>query len=580
MLERILAYADNRGLQSEPGFATKRVRWAIACDKEGRFTSVLPLSDGSKARDFSFCPHLAQNELIAGGETRSQFLIESLQTVVLYLKDGASEKEISKAREKHNYFIALLEMAGEQMPALNCAARMLQDEEQLNLIHNELTCHTPAPKPTDTATLWIEGENPLENKVWHDWWRNYRALLHSDSGSNKSRENVVKMRCMLTGESIKPASTHPKIKGLNAVGGLGTGDVVVGFDKASFQSYNLEKSTNAAVSEETAKRYVEALNHLIKNNSTKLGDVLVVHWYSHSVPDEEDGLAFLRTPETPAPGVESLPKKLLSDIKSGQRHDLVNNHYFALTLSGASGRVMVRRWMEGQFMDLVESVNAWFDDLDIIARDGDKRASFPKFLAVAGSLERDLSDVSPPLIIQLWEAAVTNGRIPCSAHAKALLRCHADIVKDNPASHARMGLIKAWHRRNRGDKEMKTYLNPEHPSPAYHCGRLLAVLARLQYRALGDVGAGIVQRYYGAASQTPSLTLGRLMSNAKNHLAKPDVPAPWFEDRIAEIMCQLKDTIPSTLDLEQQSLFALGYYQQLAALKGGKSNNEQTTDEI
>ncbi|MEW6418062.1 MAG: type I-C CRISPR-associated protein Cas8c/Csd1 [Nitrospirota bacterium] len=51
---------------------------------------------------------------------------------------------------------------------------------------------------------------------------------------------------------------------------------------------------------------------------------------------------------------------------------------------------------------------------------------------------------------------------------------------------------------------MDTYLNPEHPHPAYHCGRLLAVLARLQRDALGDVGAGIVQRYYSAASQTVS----------------------------------------------------------------------------
>ena len=111
---------------------------------------------------------------------------------------------------------------------------------------------------------------------------------------------------------------------------------------------------------------------------------------------------------------------------------------------------------------------------------------------------------------------------------------------------------------------MKNYVNPEHPSPAYHCGRLLAVLARLQRAALGDVGAGVVQRYYTAASQTPGLVIGRLAANAKNHLNKLEGGLPyWYENQITEVMGAMDD-IPRILTLEQQSLFALGYYQQLA----------------
>jgi len=115
---------------------------------------------------------------------------------------------------------------------------------------------------------------------------------------------------------------------------------------------------------------------------------------------------------------------------------------------------------------------------------------------------------------------------------------------------------------------MDTYLNLEHPQPAYHCGRLLAVLARLQRDALGDVGAGVVQRYYSAASQTPGLVLGRLVRNAQNHLGKPEMKGrtKWIEDWLKEIHGKLKDNMPRTLTLEEQSLFALGYYQQLARL--------------
>jgi CRISPR-associated protein Csd1 len=122
---------------------------------------------------------------------------------------------------------------------------------------------------------------------------------------------------------------------------------------------------------------------------------------------------------------------------------------------------------------------------------------------------------------------------------------------------------------------MTAYLNPDHPAHAYHCGRLLAVFAALQRAALGDVGAGVVQRYYAAASQTPGLILGRLVANSRNHLNKLDAKlAWWFENKLAEVMGRLGDGAPRILDLEGQGLFALGYYQQLADLRAGNKTAE------
>ena len=39
--------------------------------------------------------------------------------------------------------------------------------------------------------------------------------------------------------------------------------------------------------------------------------------------------------------------------------DLGDSLYYACTLSGMSGRVMVRDWMEGMFPKLVEAIGAW-----------------------------------------------------------------------------------------------------------------------------------------------------------------------------------------------------------------------------
>jgi CRISPR-associated protein Csd1 len=134
---------------------------------------------------------------------------------------------------------------------------------------------------------------------------------------------------------------------------------------------------------------------------------------------------------------------------------------------------------------------------------------------------------------------------------------------------------------------MKPFLNPEHPSPAYHCGRLLAVLASLQRKALPNVEAGVIQRFYAAASATPALVLGRIVRTAQFHLDKvrSDSPglAEWYESKIASILSAIGDTVPVTLSLEEQSLFALGYYQQMAHDRAGRTaidQNTTTTEEV
>lgn len=131
--------------------------------------------------------------------------------------------------------------------------------------------------------------------------------------------------------------------------------------------------------------------------------------------------------------------------------------------------------------------------------------------------------------------------------------------------------------------EILQRLNRSNKNPAYQCGRLMAVLADLQHSALGNVGAGIVQRYYSAACTTPSLVLGRLTSLSQHHLSQISKKYPgkarWYEDELCEIWRKLDDSIPRILDLEEQSLFALGYYQQIADIRKGKDNQTEKDKE-
>jgi CRISPR-associated protein Csd1 len=338
------------------------------------------------------------------------------------------------------------------------------------------------------------------------------------------------------------------------------------------------------MNEVAARGYVDALEHLINNHSRKLANILVIHWFKEAVKPEDDPLDFLYEPPglTEAAAQRSV-RQLLASLRNGQRVTLENNRYYAMTLSGASGRVMVRDWMEGSFEELVTRIDRWFADLEIVAQSDGELARDPKFNEVCLSMVRydktksyfdNLNKLPAPTATTLWRVALAGLPIPQPIVAQALARFRADLIDDKPFNHARMGLIKAYFIRKGGNHHMSAYLNKEHPEPAYHCGRLLAMLAGLQRAALGDVGAGVVQRYYVAASQTPGLTLGRLFGNAKNHLNKLDGGlAFWYEDQIAEIMSRIQDRIPATLNLDQQGLFALGYYQQIAANRAGKINH-------
>lgn len=568
MLELLARYADRQELVVEPGFAPKAVRWAIVLGEDGRYLDVQELGDTSAQRNpgrtFRRCPDLSQPELKRGGAGCRHFLVDAADVVTLL---GSVEPD-AKLLAKHHYFVGLLRQAAEAMPVLGRVAEVLADEVTLAEVRRRLA--DQGAKPTDKVTFAIQGDTldfPVASSGWHDWWRSFRKTLARPDSAKPDGAAAPAVRCLVSGELVQPAPTHPKVSGLSDVGGLSMGDVLASFKQPAFTSYGFEQAANSPVSEEMAAAYRAGLDDLIHRTGKRFGNVKVVHWYARPVPPEDDLLDFLASDdEASVAQAQQRARELLASIERGVRPPHVgDNVYYVLVLSGASGRVMVRGFEEGSFEALVRCVNLWFDQLAIVARDGDGTKDVHKFYAVLGSFVRDLKDLPSSLVTSMWRTAVAGRRFPDEVLARTLPFVRADVLNDQPARHARLGLLKAFLMRNREDRDMTPGLNPEHPAVAYQCGRLMAVLAALQYGALGNVGAGVVQRYYAAASATPALVFGRLLRGAQFHLNKLDTGlARWHEGRIAEVSSRLGDHIPATLTLDEQSLFALGYYQQIA----------------
>lgn len=594
MLDQLARYADREGLVTEPGFAPKNVRWAILVGKDGTPTGeILDLAGDDKkkrqGRRFMRAPNLSLGEMKRGGTGTRHFLADALEVVIRL--GGEND---SKVAAKNDSFLAHLEHAREFVPELAEAARHLADPEVQGRLRE--TAIELKAKPTENATFAVRGSDawvyPLDDDRWHEWWRAYRATLQPPAKKVRGKAAAtVRMRCMMTGELVEPAPTQPKIKGLASVGGHSAGDVLAAFKQDSFRSYGLVQAENAPVSADAATRYTTALNRLIRRGK-RFQNAVMAHWYEKRDDTDFDPALDLDLiemvqgldDEAEIRDKERQAAKLLEAIRTGDpgAKAIGETPFHAYTLSGASGRVMVRDVIDGRFKELLESLEAWFEDLAICRRDDEgRRAPPPKFYAVLAATVRDLKEVPAPLETALWRSALrAQLPIPRDALARALARARIDVIQGAAPRPARYGLIKAAINRARRlelstAKEIhlvKQALDEDHPDSAYHCGRLMAVLAALQYSALGDVGAGVTQRYYAAASTSPALVLGRLLRNAQFHLNKLDAGLRvWYEKKIAAILDHVERQFPTNLDLEHQSLFALGYYQQQAHDRTKKS---------
>ena len=116
---------------------------------------------------------------------------------------------------------------------------------------------------------------------------------------------------------------------------------------------------------------------------------------------------------------------------------------------------------------------------------------------------------------------------------------------------------------------MTETLSLDERHPAYLYGRLLAVFEQIQYSALGDVNANVVDKFYGTFSAAPALIFSRLYANAQNHLRKLRGERPGSFVALDKLLTEVSTLLPAApprgqLSLQDQGRFALGYYHQRA----------------
>jgi CRISPR-associated protein Csd1 len=235
-------------------------------------------------------------------------------------------------------------------------------------------------------------------------------------------------------------------------------------------------------------------------------------------------------------------------------------------LSASGGRAVVRDWIDATLDRVVENAARWHERQRVDDGWGEPWRPLGIF-ALAMATEREPRDLSPVTLRMLLRSAITGGPLSWTLLERAVQRCR---VEDGPGRQhvALIRLVLTGRPHTEGREEVSVGLNEDHPSAAYQCGRLLAVLEASQRAALGEVGAGIVDRFYGTASTAPLTVFPRLIRGAQPHLGKLERDRPGaaraIETRMEEVLARL-DGFPVTLSVEEQGLFALGFYHQKAA---------------
>jgi CRISPR-associated protein Csd1 len=414
----------------------------------------------------------------------------------------------------------------------------------------------------------------------------------------ESGEMAVHGTCLVSGRESEIARLHePKIKGV--AGAQSAGALLVSFNAPSYESYGREQSYNAPVSSEVAFKYANALNYLLerKDRRISLGDATVVFWADHQTILEDCLSEFFvdapsNTDGTVGEDQERVreTRQFLTQLRDGVAQDSAideesQTRFFILGLSPNASRLSVRLWVEADVAELKRRLAQHLRDIQL----NDGRDSRPltlwRIVAATGRAELDskgklkkfdTNAVSPQLAGDLARSILTGAAYPQSLLSAMLRR----IRSDGEVHHARVAAIKACLVRNsrlRGNPiEVSMNLDPSQSDTAYCCGRLFAVLEKIQAdSAGGELNTTIKDRYFSSASTTPAVVFPRLFRMSQHHMSKLETGTKiYYERMLGEVVGKISD-FPRQLALEHQSKFVIGYFHQRQDLYTSKKDKTQ-----
>ncbi|MEH8091998.1 type I-C CRISPR-associated protein Cas8c/Csd1 [Gallibacterium anatis] len=576
------------------GFSEEKIGYILVLDRNGNLVDVIPNLTADKKPKAKLM-NVPRPEKRTSG-IKSNFLWDKTAYVlgVESNKDKAiakehpfvlSEKTFAAFKEYHLKHLADIKDEG-----LQAIVKFLQNWQPAQFAQS--IC--PMELLDSNVVFKLDGEQQLihQRPAAQQLWE---TLLDD----NSAEQGI----CLITGEKAPIARLHPAIKGV--LGGQSSGGAIISFNQEAFSSFNKTQGDNAPVSEQAAFAYTTALNYLLRRENRHcltIGDTSTVFW---AEAENSEQAAFAEeimwgSLEPPADDEQESSKifNILDQVRKGRPLPEIDpklsakTQFFILGLAPNASRISIRFWLKTDFGRLAKNLANHWADLALEPCPWKKPPSLYSLLLQTTPLDKTskkgkAENISPILAGELAAAIFNDTPYPTTLLSKVISRFRAD----GQITGLRVAMVKAVlqrkYRKGLIKQGVPMGLDKNDENTAYLLGRLFAILETIQYQALGDVNANIVDRYYASASTVPFSVFPRLIAGSKYHLARirKDNPgkAVNLDRDLGTIIEKLNSSFPRRMNIEEQGRFTLGYHHQRqyhfnTAKKESADNSTTTTD--
>ena len=600
LFERIQAEDDNPYGVPTFGYTVQNISFRIILKPDG---SVIDMQDARETITETTKAGLTKTKQIPksillpdlGGRsrnTKSNFLYDKLSYLTGFDKDP-DRAELAKEHfeaAKVRHFEWRETIPHQEYQAVCAFFEKFKKEDHLDKL-NEIT--KLGANPVGVFRVIPSHKDVHELPEILNFWSNNGESIKGE-GADK-----IDGQCLVTGRSASIARLHePKLKGFGQDSPL-----LVSFEGDAYRSYDKSQSYNAPVSESAVFAYCNALNALLAGpqshrHHVMIGDTNTLFWTEKKTSTESlfakilnGGLSSeIETITSEDQTHHREIKALLTILRRGGGASLTalkddpNTKFYILGLAKMNkSRVAVRFWHVSTIGKMLENLHDHYQNL-ALTRSIDPHPFWePEFPSAQRIIEetarnRDRKAIAPLLGGQLMQSILHRGPYPHTLFQGILNRIKV-VEKDQQGNiiervpYLKAAILKAILIRN-FNQTIDMSLNTERTEPAYLLGRLFAALEKTQEDALGKINAGIRERFYSSASATPGSVFPRILRTYQHHLAKLEGGIKTNRERLVQAIHAPLNAYPAYLTLEQQGMFAIGYYHQRQDFYTKKENTE------
>ena len=473
------------------------------------------------------------------------------------------KKSLDTAQQKHKAFVEQCNKISQKTnhPDFEAVVRFYEKGELVKLRGDDLWKEIEK-NPIVNVSFQIEGAKTLVA---------CNPLLPNFLEKDSEKKGI----CLITGKKadlVRVATPTP----LPFASSKNSASLVSFQKDYGFDSYGKTQAYNSPMSIEAEFGFSTALKQLISRDSHNkiiIGDRLFVFWASNkneaSMETEESLFELLEANDDPNANLMKV-KKVFESIYSGLLKTGLDDKFYILGLAPNSGRDFVVYWSETTLKDFAEKILNHFRDMEIQDTRKNKKPYMGLNAIISSvSLQGKIANATPNLPEAVVKSIFQGLPYPISLFQACIRRIRAEVdlekngKKIDPVNILRAAIIKAYlNRQSNNNKKIDIMLDKENNNQGYLCGRLFAVLDKIQEEA--NKISSIRERYMNAASSTPSAVFATILNLSVHHSEKLEEGRRiYFEKLKQEILDKVSaDGFPTHLDLQDQGRFFVGYYHQ------------------